>query len=138
MKKGKLKLIGFGALLLAVASMLIYTQAFGTEKEVVKKTSLELIKEVEDFQESLQKDGGLFDQVDEEMKNAGYDEYSIAGTLNSKEDIWLKIILPNYEVVTDRKSEEIINIFKDKIRSNNLDTNAFKIEVSNGDTPPLS
>ena len=135
MKFGKLSVIGVGLLLLVVA-LFIYTQDVGTEdkasSQMSQKESDVLLKEVDDFQELLEKKGGFYEQVNEEMKKEGYN-YSIAGMIYSKDDIRLNIIMPNNAVVTAQEQEKVYKIFKDVIIKNNLDPKAFKIEVTQGD-----
>jgi len=134
-KFGKLSVIGVGLLLLVVA-LFIYTQDVGTEdkasSQMSQKESDVLLKEVDDFQELLEKKGGFYEQVNEEMKKEGYN-YSIAGMIYSKDDIRLNIIMPNNAVVTAQEQEKVYKIFKDVIIKNNLDPKAFKIEVTQGD-----
>jgi hypothetical protein len=59
-----------------------------------KKESDVLLKDVDEFKEFLEKKEGFYEQVNEKMKKEGYD-YSIAGMINSKDDIRLNIIVPN-------------------------------------------
>jgi arsenate reductase-like glutaredoxin family protein len=133
-KLGKLSVIGVGLLLLVVA-LFIYTQDLGTEDKSFSQMSQKerdvLLKEVEDFQALLEKKGGFYEQVTEEMKKEGYN-YSIAAMVYSKDDIRLSIITPNNAVVTAQEQEEVNNIFKDVIIKNKLDPEAFKIEVTQG------
>ena len=135
MKLGKLRVFGVGLLLLVVA-LFIYTQVLGKEdkapSQMPQKASDVLLKEVDDFQDLLEKKGGFYNQVNEEMKKEGYN-YSIAGMIYSKDDIRLNIIMTNNAVLTPQEKEKVNKIIKEAIIKNNLDPKAFKIEITQGD-----
>lgn len=134
MKKRKLSAVVFGSLLLVIV-FFIYTQAEGTKKEdkiPISYLSQVDQKELEVFLESLQKEGGFFTQVGEELRKAGY-SYQTAGMINSKDDISLIIIIPENEVVTEQKKAGVKKIYQDKIIKTNLDLKAFKIQVGHAD-----
>ena len=106
MKKRKLSAVVFGSLLLVI--FFIYAQAEGTKKEdkiPISHLSQVEQKELEVFLESLQKEGGFFTKVGEELRKVGY-SYQTAGMINSKDDISLIIIIPENEVVTEQKKLE--------------------------------
>ena len=134
MKKRKLSAVVFGFLLLVIA-FFIYTQAEGTKKEdkipILHLSQVDQ-KELEVFLESLQKEGGFFTQVGEELRKAGY-SYQTAGMINSKDDISLIIIMPEDEVVTEQKKAGVMKIYQDMIIKSNLDLKAFKIQVGHAD-----
>ncbi|MGE6488567.1 hypothetical protein [Paenisporosarcina sp. NPDC076898] len=135
MKLGKFSVFGVGLLLIVVA-LFIYTQVFVKEEkassQMSQKASEVLLKEVDDFQELLEKKGGFYDQVNEEMKKEKYN-YSIAGMIYSQDDIRLNIIMPNNAVVTPQEKEKVNKIIKEAIIKNNLNPKAFKIEITQGD-----
>lgn len=134
MKKRKLSAVVFGSLLLVIV-FFIYTQAEGTKKEdkiPISYLSQVDQKELEVFLESLQKEGGFFTQVGEELRKEGY-SYQTAGMINSKDDISLIIIIPENEVVTEQKKAGVKKIYQDKIIKTNLDLKAFKIQVGHAD-----
>ena len=61
--------------------------------------------EVDEFIESLQKEGGFFSKIGEEFKKEGYN-YQTVGMINSKDDIRIIIIILDNEVVTEQKKLE--------------------------------
>lgn len=130
MKLGKQSVIGVG-FLLVVALFIYTTQDLGVEAKAYNPSQSQnesdvLLKEVDDYQELLEKKGGFYEQVNEEMKKEGYD-ISIAGKIYSKDDIRLSITVNN-TVVTAQEQENVTKIFKDVIIKNNLDPKAFNIE----------
>jgi len=130
-KLGKQSVIGVG-FLLVVALFIYTTQDLGIEAKAYNPSQSQnesdvLLKEVDDYQKLLEKKGGFYEQVNEEMKKEGYD-ISIAGKIYSKDDIRLNITVPNNTVVTAQEQENVIKIFKDVIIKNNLDPKAFNIE----------
>ena len=134
MKWEKLSVIGVG-LVLPIVAIFINTHNSRKEEKAYDSSQLSqeesevLPKKVDDFQEFLEKKGGFYEQVSEEMKKKGYSN-SIAGTIYSKDDIRLSIIINNNVVVTVQEQEKITRIFRDMIIKNNLDPKAFKIEVT--------
>ena len=133
MKNRKLSAVVFGSLLLVIA-FFIYTLAEGTEKEdsPISQLSQDEQIELEGFLESLQKEGGFFTQVGEEMRKAGY-SYQTAGMINSKDDIRIIIIIPDNEVVTVQIKEGVKKIYRKMIIKSNMDLKAFKIQVGHAD-----
>lgn len=133
MKKRKLSAVVFGSLLLVI--FFIYAQAEGTKKEdKIPISHLPQVeqKELEVFLESLQKEGGFFTKVGEELRKVGY-SYQTAGMINSKDDINLIIIIPENEVVMEQKKAGVMKIYQDMIIKSNLDLKAFKIQVGHAD-----
>ncbi|CAM3152070.1 hypothetical protein FITA111629_06685 [Filibacter tadaridae] len=138
MGKGKFRVIAFGSLFLLLATLLIYTQASGTGKEVNNngsQLSKKEQKELDDFIELFGNDGGFLSQAGKEIKNAGY-SHSIAAMVYSKDDIWLKIVLPDSEVITEQKQSKIKSILNGIIMKNKFNPKAFKVEIGYGDKPP--
>jgi len=132
-KKRKLSAVVFGSLLLVI--FFIYAQAEGTKKEdkiPISHLSQVEQKELEVFLESLQKEGGFFTKVGEELRKVGY-SYQTAGMINSKDDISLIIIIPENEVVMEQKKAGVKKIYQDMIIKSNLDLKAFKIQVGHAD-----
>ena len=85
-----------------------------------------------DLQEFLMKNDGLFDQVRVELDEAGYDSH-FAAIAYSKDDIRISLIIPDNEVVTEQKQEEVNRIFQDMIIKHNMNPKAFKIQVSHAE-----
>lgn len=85
-------------------------------------------EELVEFNESLFKEGGFFSSVSEELNKAGY-KYEIAGMIYSMDDIRIYVIVPDNEVITDKKQEVINNIYKDMVSKNNLNWKAFNIKI---------
>ncbi|MFJ8066909.1 hypothetical protein ACIQYS_20235 [Psychrobacillus sp. NPDC096426] len=134
MKKRKLSTVVLGSLLLIIA-VIFYTQAKGTEKEdsySISQLSEEEQIELEYFIASLQKEGGFFDQVGEELRKAGY-SYPTGGMFNSKNDIRLIVMIPDNEVVTEQKKAGVKKIYQDMIIKSKMDLKAFKIQVGHVD-----
>ncbi|WP_025565940.1 hypothetical protein [Thalassospira sp. GB04J01] len=132
MKKGKLSAVVFGSLLLIIA-IFIYTQEKEKEDNVhISQLSEEEQIELEYYIESLQKEGGFFDQVGEELRKVGY-SYQTVGMINSKNDIRLIIVIPDNEVVTEQKKVGVKKIYQDMIIKLNMNLKAFKIQVGHID-----
>ncbi len=85
-----------------------------------------------DLSEFLMKKDGLFDQVRVELDEAGYDSH-FAAIAYSKDDIRISLIIPDNEVVTEKKQEEVNRIFQDMIIKHNMNPKAFKIQVSHAE-----
>lgn len=92
------------------------------EREVV-------LTDANDLQELLMKKDGLFDQVRDELDAAGYNS-EFAAIAYSKDDIRISLIIPDNEMVTEQKQEEVNSIFQDMIIKHNMNPKAFTIEVS--------
>lgn len=86
----------------------------------------------EERQEFLMKKDGLFDQVRVELDKAGYDSH-FAAIAYSNDDIRISLIIPDNEVVTEQKQEEVNRIFQDMIIKHNMNPKAFKIQVSHAE-----
>lgn len=82
--------------------------------------------DVNDFEEFLKK---MFGQVSDELHKAGYYSH-FAVILYSKDDIRISYIIPDNELVTEQKQEEVNKIFQDMIIKHNMNPNAFTIQVS--------
>ena len=82
--------------------------------------------DVNDFEEFLKK---MFGQVSDELHKAGYYSH-FAVIFNSKDDIRISYIIPDNELVTEQKQEEVNKIFQDMIIKHNMNPNAFTIQVS--------
>ncbi len=85
-----------------------------------------------DLQEFLMKKDGLFDQVRVELDEAGYYSH-FAAIAYSKDDIRISLIIPDNEVVSEKKQEEVNRIFQDVIIKHNMNPKAFKIQVSHAE-----
>lgn len=73
--------------------------------------------------------GGVYDQVGQRLKEKGY-EHRILGGITSNDKILVKFVLINKEA-SEKRQEEIIGIFNDYLIKNNLNTQTFKVKVSN-------
>ncbi|MEK4229414.1 hypothetical protein [Solibacillus sp. FSL H8-0538] len=122
------KLISLTVVLLLLTTVFIYVQ--GVEKASVPQISQEQQREIDDFLSLLQEEDGFFDQVGEELKKVGYNNFQTVGMIYSKEDIRIQMIIPRTEEVTEQKQEEVNQIYHEMISKFNLDPNTFKVEVS--------
>jgi hypothetical protein len=114
-------------LILSLAFTLFDLQETKSEEETHILTEDDQ-KELVEFNDSLFKEGGFFSAVGEELSKAGYN-YNIVGTISSKDDIRIYVIVPNGEVITDEKQEKIIDLFQDMVSKHNLNWDVFKIKV---------
>ena len=128
-KVRNIKLIGASLLLLVIASLYVYAKAPNAEN----KSDNYLSQEVNDFQEFLVNEGGFYKQVEEKLKEMGY-EYQMMGVIYSKEEIWIKFILENKDA-TEQEKFEVAATFYEIAVKNNLDPKIFKVKVSNNDNP---
>ncbi|SES11719.1 hypothetical protein SAMN05518872_104288 [Psychrobacillus sp. OK032] len=85
--------------------------------------------EMQSMQLTLMEKGGVYDQVGQRLKEKGYEHYMLGG-ITSNDKILVKFILTNQEA-NDKIQEEITDIFQDYIVKNNLNTQTFKVKVSN-------
>ena len=98
-----------------------------------KKTDNYLSQELNDFQDSLGKEGGFYKQVEEKLKEMGY-EYQMMGLIYSKDEIRIKFILENKDA-NEQEKLEVAATFNEIAVKNNLDPKIFKVKVSNNDNP---
>jgi hypothetical protein len=135
-----ISLIGVGLLLLVIASLPIYGKVSTGENEADNSFSQSsqgqrevVLKELDNFQESLSKEGGFFKQVGDKLKEKEYD-HSMLGMFYPKDEIWIKFVLTNREANKQEKIE-VKAIFDELVNKNNLDPKIFKVKVSNDDSP---
>jgi hypothetical protein len=135
-----ISLIGVGLLLLVIASLPIYGKVSTAENEADNSFSQSsqgqrevVLKELDNFQESLSKEGGFFKQVGDKLKEKEYD-HSMLRMFYSKDEIWIKFVLTNREANKQEKIE-VKAIFDELVNKNNLDPKIFKVKVSNDDSP---
>jgi len=91
----------------------------------------EILEEMQNF---LFAENGIMDQVNTELLKEGY-KARTALVYYSKEDIQLKFLLVDKEA-TASDQEKVKSIFFELIQKNNLDPNAFTIEVGNEEDGP--
>ena len=89
-------------------------------------------KEALEFQTSLEKENGFFEQVSNSLKEKGY-SFAIMYSVYSKDDIKVKYILSE---VTEFEKREIKSIFFELVEKNNLTSHAFELKVSDNDDGP--
>ena len=118
-----------------IVSILILSLAFAffnlQESKADRETHIlteEEQKELVEFNDFLFKEGGFFSTVGEELSKAGY-KYQTMGMIFAMDDIRIYVIVPDNEVITDEKQEEINDIYQDMVSKHNLNWEAFKIEV---------
>ena len=116
-----------------LTTVFIYAQRVEIDKARVPQVTQEQQREMDDFLALLQEEGGFFDQVGEELKKVGYNNFRTLGMIYSKEDIRLQIIIPHTEEVTEQKQQEINQIYLEMINKFNLDPSAFKVEVGHAE-----
>lgn len=142
MNKGQISLIGVILFAVISISLFIYSGVVASKENsndtdpLSKLTQEELeivFKEFDDFEGLLLKKNGLYEQVYEEMKKAGY-EYVMITTLYDKDVTWVKFGLTNKKG-TEAEKTEIRSIFYTLVEKNNLDSSAFKIRIKNDDRP---
>ena len=88
------------------------------------------IKQAEAFTETLNAEGGFFEQVQMEMKANGYESMRVMGMIYAQDDLRLKILLPGREA-NEKEQQEVQEIFTEVILQNGMDPNSFEISVSN-------
>lgn len=89
---------------------------------------------LEEMQHFLFEENGIMDQVNRELLKEGY-KTRTALLYYSKDDIQLKFLLVDKEA-TKSEQEKVESIFFELIEKNNLDPNAFTIEVGNESEGP--
>ncbi len=90
-----------------------------------------ILEEMENF---LFKENGIMDQVNRELRKEGY-KTRTALVYYSKEDVQLKFLLVDKEA-TESHQEKVKSIFFELIEKNQLDPDAFTIEVGSGNDGP--
>lgn len=96
--------------------------------QLTEEEQARILKEVNDFEKKLRVEGGFYDQLAEEMESKGYGGYRILGSMYSKENVRLQIILEKKDV-TKKDEEDVKGIFTDLMIQNDIDPIVFTIEV---------
>jgi len=91
-------------------------------------------KEVEEISNLLYQEGGFFEQVNNKLKEKGYD-FQMLLAVFSKDDIRVKYILTNKDAI-ESIQEDVKSIFFESVDNNNLDSNSFNLTV--GDSKDAS
>jgi len=91
-------------------------------------------KEVEEISNLLYQEGGFFEQVNNKLKEKGYD-FQMLLAVFSKDDIRVKYILTNKDAI-ESIQEDVKSIFFESVDNNNLDSNLFNLTV--GDSKDAS
>lgn len=128
-KKRKNRFILGTLILLASLSFLLFTNTPKAVLELCSPIFQNGSIEMQSMQLSLMEKGGVYDQVGQRLKEKGYEHY-ILGGITSKDKILVKFILTNQDA-SDKRQEEIMDIFNDYIVKNNLNTQTFNVKVSN-------
>lgn len=89
------------------------------------------LKEVEEFQNLLDQENGLFEQVSNKLVEKGY-EFQVMLAVYSKDNIQVKYILTNKDV-TNSIQEEVKSVFYEIVEKNDLDSSAFNLKVVDSD-----
>lgn len=139
MKKNKFILIGSVVILIGgftlfinnssikeAASWLPTLIGYDIQSENGKK-----LQEVEEIQNLLSKEGGLFKQVNANLEEKGY-AFQMLLAVYSKEEIQVKYLIENKEATKSVK-EEIKLIFYESVENNKLDSNSFSLKIGNSD-----
>jgi hypothetical protein len=100
----------------------------------LKKENARKLKEIEEIQQTLFQDNGLFDQVDSRLKELGY-PFRMLLEIHSKDDIRVKYILKTGEV-SEPLLEKVNSIFYGAVEAQNLDASDFSLKVTNQDKEP--
>lgn len=132
MTNSKKRKIGFvlGALILLVSlTFLLFTKTPKVVLELCSPLFQNGSIELQTLQLTLMEKGGMYDQVGQRLKDKGY-EHHILGGITSNDKILVKFVLTNKEA-SEKRQEEIIGIFNDYLIKNNLNTQSFKVKVSN-------
>ncbi|MGY3186395.1 hypothetical protein [Lysinibacillus sp. TE18511] len=141
-KKGKIILIGTIVILFVVTFLFINNTSIKEEiSEVPPSISPEIQaenekkqKEVEEISNLLYQEGGFFEQVNNKLKEKGYD-FQMLLAVFSKDDIRVKYILTNKDAI-ESIQEDVKSIFFESVDNNNLDSNLFNLTV--GDSKDAS
>ena len=86
-----------------------------------------IMKEIEAITTELYKEAGLFDQINNQLKEKGY-EYQMLLVIYSKDDIRVDYVLANEEA-TESRQQEIKSIFFESVENNNYDAHSFSLKV---------
>jgi len=121
LKKGKLSVIGLGALLLFIASMFSYTHAFGTENEGIIRGS-------ELSQEERSDINTLIYFIRERLHQEGYG-FVLDHAVLPNENIEIIVKLGS-EKVDKKTKKEIAQIVTDVIKQNNFDSDLFQFNIT--------
>lgn len=121
MKKGKLIVIGFGSLLLVIASMFLYITASGKVKEDINRGS-HLSKE-----ERHELDN-LMGQISKSLHDENYG-FVLDHAVLPNENIEV-IVKLGTEEVDEKTKKEIQQIATDVIKQNNFDSELFQFNVT--------
>lgn len=132
MKKSVIYIVSI--VILSVAFAFLNLQESKADRETHILTEDEQ-RELVEFNDFLFQEGGFFSSVGEELSKAGYN-YQTLGSIYSKDDIRIYVIVPDNEVITDEKQDEINDIYQDMVNKHNLNWAAFKIEVVHEITEP--
>lgn len=89
------------------------------------------LKEVEEFQNLLYQENGLFEQVSNKLAEKDY-EFQMMLAVYSKDNIQVKYILTNKDV-TNSVQEEVKSVFYEIVEKNDLDSSAFNLKVVDSD-----
>ncbi|AWE08070.1 hypothetical protein DCE79_12030 [Lysinibacillus sp. 2017] len=133
-KKGKITLIGTIVILFVLAFLFIYNiSTKGEIPESPPSISPELnaenekkIKESEEITTLLYQKGGLFEQVNNKLKNNGY-SFQMMLAVYSNDDIRVKYILE--KDATESIQKEVKSIFFETVENVSLDSKSFNLKV---------
>ena len=132
-----INLIGVSLLLLVIASLFIFAKVPMAESKDDNYLAQEQLegspKELDEFQENLNKEGGFYHQVAEKLSEMGY-EHQMRGMTYSKDEIWIKFVLTNKEA-NELEKVVVKEVFEELAIKNKLDPKIFKIKVSNDGSP---
>ncbi|GGA27976.1 hypothetical protein [Psychrobacillus lasiicapitis] len=128
-KKRKKGFVVGTLILFASLSFLFFTNVPKAVLEICSPLFQNGSLEMQMMQLTLMEKGGLYDQVGERLKEKGF-EHDILGGITEKDKILVKFVLKNQEA-SDKRQEEIMDIFHDYIEKNNLNTQTFDVKVSN-------
>ena len=141
-KKGKITLIGTIVILFVVAFLFIYnistkgeiSEAHPSISPEIQAENEKKLKEVEEISTQLYQTGGFFEQVNNKLKEKGYD-FQMLLAVYSKDDIRVKYILANKDA-TESVQEDVKSIFFESVESNNLDSTSFNLKVDDRNDGP--
>lgn len=136
MNNGKITIKFAIAFLSAVLFNLLLSEGKASElpptvSPEIQPNNNEILEEMQSF---LFEENGIMDQVNNELLKEGY-KTRTALVYYSKEDIQLKFFLVDREA-TEADQKKVKSIFFELIDENQLDANAFTIEVGNENEGP--
>ncbi|MEK4078724.1 hypothetical protein [Solibacillus sp. FSL K6-1126] len=140
-KKGKILLITTILILFVVAFLCFYnistkgelSEALPSVNPEIQAENEKKLKEGEEITTLLYEEGGFFEQVNNQLKEEGY-EFQILLAVYSKDDIRVKYIL-NKEA-TESVQEAVKSIFFEAVEINNLDSKSFNLKVADKNDGP--